>query len=140
MDIPFGELLVDELQDFLLFFHRKGNQSPFLRLERVFEIDSVVPWLSEQEPTGGFFREDIEIGVVALGYKFFGGANGFFGHWSLDFRLMDVFQSFSFFVINGGKVFRPVVEQKARSWATGELNHACLQVNHRIVLLQPHVS
>ena len=53
-DIPFGELFVNELRDFLLFFHQKRNQSPFLGFERVFEIDSVVPWLSEREPAGGF--------------------------------------------------------------------------------------
>ena len=53
-DIPFGELFVDELRDFLLFFHGKGNQSPLLGFERIFEINGVVPWLPEWEPTGGF--------------------------------------------------------------------------------------
>ena len=112
-DIPFSELFVDKLRDFLLFFHRKGNQSSFLGFERVFEIDSVVPWLSEREPTGGFFREDVEIGVIALRYQFFRGANGFLDHQGLNLSLMDVLQSFLFFIVEGGESFRPVVEHKA---------------------------
>ena len=88
-NIPFGKLFVDELRDFLLFFHQKGNQLPLLGFERVFEIDSMVPRLSEWEPTGGFFREDVEIGVVAQGYEFFRSANGFLGYRSLNLGLMD---------------------------------------------------
>ena len=125
-DIPFGELFVDELRDFLLFFHRKGNQSSFLRFERVFEIDSMVPWLSEREPTGGFFREDVEIGMVTFRYELLRGAYGFLGRRGLNLSLMDIFQSFSFFVFEGGESFRPMmsVEHETRSWAPGELNHA----------------
>ena len=128
-DIPFGELFVDKLRDFLLFFHREGNQSPLLGFERVFEIDSVVPWLSEREPAGGFFREDVEIGVVALRYELLRGAYGLLGHRGLNLGLMDILQSFSFFIIEGGEAFRPVVKQEARSWAAGELNHACLPID-----------
>ena len=76
-----------------MFFHRKGNQSPLLGFERVFEIDSVVPWLSEREPTGGFFREDVEIGVVTFGYEFLRGAYRLLGHRGLNLSLMDVFQA-----------------------------------------------
>ena len=115
-DVPFSELFVDELRDFRLFFHQKGNQSPLLGFERVFEIDSMVSWLSEWEPTGGFFREDVEIGVVALRNELLGGANRFLDHRGFNLSLMDVLQSFSFFII-GGETFRPImsVEHEARS-------------------------
>ena len=108
-DIPFGELFVDKLRDLLLFFHRKGNQLPLLGFERVFEIDSVVPGLSEREPAGGFFREDVEIGVVAFRYKFLRGAYRFLGCRGLNLSLMDKLQSFSFFIIEGGETFHPVM-------------------------------
>ena len=139
-NIPFGELFVDELRDFFLFFHRKGNQSPLLGFGRVFEIDSVVPWLSEREPAGGFFREDVEIGVVTWGYELLRGSNRFLGHRGLNLSLMDVFQSFPFFIVEGSESFRPVVEHEARSWAAGELNHACLPIYRWVMLLQPRVT
>ena len=122
-----------------MFFHRKGNQSPLLGFERVLEIDSVVPWLSKWELAGGFFQEDVEIGMVALGNKFLRGANGFLDRWGLNLSLMDVLQSFSFFIVEGGKSFCPIVEHKARSWAAGELNHACLPIYRWVVLLQLRV-
>ena len=80
--------------------------------------------------------------MVAFGYKLLRGAYGFLGRQGLNLGLMDEFQSFSFFIIKGGETFRPVVsmEHEARSWAAGELNHACLPINGRVVLLQPHVS
>ena len=99
----------------------------------------MVPRLSEWEPTGGFFREDVEIGVVARGYEFLRGSDGFLDRRGLNLSLMDVLQSFSFFIIEGGETFRPVVEHKARSRAAGELNHTCLPVDHWVVLLQPLV-
>ena len=101
----------------------------------------MVLWLSEREPAGGFFREDVEIGVVTFGYEFLRSADRLLGHRGLNLGLMDVFQTFSFFVIEGGKSFRPVVsvEHEARPWAAGELNHACLPIDGRVVLLQPHV-
>ena len=109
-----------------MFFHQKGNQSPFLGFEHVFEIDSMVPWLSEWEPTGGFFREDVKIGVVIFQYELFRGANRFLGRRGLNLSLMDILQSFSSFVFKGGEASRSVmsVEHKARSRASGELNHA----------------
>ena len=102
----------------------------------------MVPWLSGWEPTGGFFREDVEIGVVAWRYEFLGSADGFLGRRGLNLSLMDVLQSFSFFVIEGGESFRPVMsmEHKARSWAAGELNHTCLPIDGWVMLLQPRVS
>ena len=141
-DIPFSELFVNELRDLLLFFYGKGNQSPLLRFERVFKVNGVIPWLSEREPTSSFFREDIEIGVIAFGYKLLRGSYGFLGRRGLHLSLMDVLQSFSFFVVKGGEMFCLVmsVEQEARSWAAGELNHACLPIDGWVVLLQPHVT
>ena len=47
--------------------------------------------------------------MVTFRYELFRGANGFLGHRGLNLSLMDVFQTFSFFVIEGGKSFRPVV-------------------------------
>ena len=100
----------------------------------------MVPWLSEQEPTGGFFREDVEIGVVARGHEFLRGVNGFLDCQGLNLGLMDILQSFSFFIIDGGETLCPVVKHEAQSWAAGELNHACLPIYRRIVLLQPCVT
>ena len=69
----------------------------------------MVPWLSEREPTGGFFRENVEIGVVTFGYKFLRSAYGFLGRRGLNLSLMDKLQSFSFFVIESGESFRSVM-------------------------------
>ena len=139
-DIPFGELFVDELRDLFLFFHRKGNQSSLFGFECVFKIDCVVPWLSEREPTGGFFRENIEIGVIAFGYELLRGVDGFLDRWGLNLSLMDILQSFLFFIVKSGESFRPVVEHEAQPWAAGELNHACLPIYRWVVLLQPRVT
>ena len=68
----------------------------------------MVPWLLEGRPTSGFFRKDVKIGVVAWGYKFLGSAHRFLGR-CLNLSLMDVLQSFSFFVIEGGETVRPVM-------------------------------
>ena len=99
----------------------------------------MVPWLSKRESTGGFFREDVEIGVITFGYELFGSAYRLFGCRSLNLSLMDILQSFSFFVIEGGETFRPMmsVEHETRAWAAGELNHACLPIDRWVVLLQP---
>ena len=86
----------------------------------------MVPWLSEREPAGSFFQEDVEIGVVAFRYELLWGANGFLDRRGLNLGLMDKLQSFSFFVIESGELFRSIVpvEHEARSRASGELNHA----------------
>ena len=91
MDIPFSELFIDELRDFLLFFQQKGNQSTLFQFECVFLINSMVPWFPEREPTSSFLREDVEIGMVAWGYEFLGSVHRFLGDRSLNLGLMDEF-------------------------------------------------
>ena len=79
--------------------------------------------------------------MVAFGNEFLGGAYRLLGRWGLNLGLMDVLQSFSLLVVEGGESFRPVmsVEHEARSWASGELNHACLPIDQWVVLLQPRI-
>ena len=79
----------------------------------------------------GFFREDVEIRVIAWGYEFLGSVHWFLGCWGLNLSLMDEFQAFMLsLLVKGCEIFCSVLEHVTGLGASGELHCSRLPVYH----------